>query len=174
MHNHSCKRKWGTSFFLDSLYHFWQKFYWTDSNTQDWSRGKKITANWQKLCLASNTNLHYNLISEQILVKQASWYTENPAISLLMHLLPQHGAIHGDFVKIWEQTLLWLNQRMKTNLFTTCWGILAATALDGLGCIGELIANFIGLMTALGKEIIRSGTMANQMTLMARRIVGML
>ena len=61
----------------------------------------------QKPSLVSNTNLRYYLISEQILVQQlqASWYTENRAITLLEHLQPQHGAIHGGFVKIWEPTL---------------------------------------------------------------------
>ena len=33
------------------------------------------------------------------------------------------------------------------------------TAMDGLGCIAKLIVNFIGLMTALRKEIIRIGDM---------------
>jgi len=43
--------------------------------------------------------------------------------------------------------------------------------MDGLGCIGKLITNFIGLMTALRREIIRSGTMASQITVEATRIV---
>lgn len=49
--------------------------------------------------------IRYYFISaaEQILVKHASWYTENPAITLLVHLLPHHGAIHEDFLKTWEQ-----------------------------------------------------------------------
>ena len=57
---------------------------------------------WQKqtFSLVSNTNLHYNLISEQILVQRASWYMENRAITLLAHLLPQYGQVHGNFVKI--------------------------------------------------------------------------
>ena len=46
-----------------------------------------------------------------------------------------------------------------------------ATAMDGLGCIGKVIINFIGLMTDLQKEIIESGTMANQMTVEVARIV---
>ena len=46
-----------------------------------------------------------------------------------------------------------------------------ATAMDGLGCIGKVIVNFIGLMTDLQKEIIESGTMANQMTVEVARIV---
>jgi len=29
---------------------------------------------------------------------------------IIIHLLPQHGTIHGDFAKIWEQILLWLHQ----------------------------------------------------------------
>jgi len=29
---------------------------------------------------------------------------------IIIHLLPQHGTIHGDFAKIWEQISLWLNQ----------------------------------------------------------------
>ena len=41
----------------------------------------------------------------QRFVEQALWCMENHAITLLVHLLPQHGTIHGDFVKIWEQTL---------------------------------------------------------------------
>ena len=118
--------------------------------------GKKIMGNWQKASLVSNTNLRYCLISEQILVQQASWYTENPATTLLMHLLPQHGTNHGYSAKIWEQTLPWLNQKRKTNLFTTCWEILATTTMDGLGCIGKLI-NFIGLIAALRREILRIG-----------------
>ena len=44
--------------------------------------------------------------------------------------------------------------------------------MDGLGCIGKPITNFIGLMTALRREIIRGGTMANQVE--AWRIVGIL
>ena len=62
----------------------------------------------QKPSLVSNTVLRYSLISEQILVQQmqASWYTESRAITLLEHLLPQHGTIQGAFVKIWEPTLL--------------------------------------------------------------------
>ena len=39
---------------------------------------------------------------------------------------------------------------------------MASSAMDGLGCIGKLITNFIGLMTALRREIIRGGTMASQ------------
>ena len=140
-------------------YFFWRTFCCNDSN------------NWKKLFLVSNTNLRYCLTSEQILVQQASWYTENRAITLLVHLLPQHGTTHGDFAKIWEQTLLWLNQRMKTSLLPTCWGVLAAAAMDGLGCIGKLISNFIGLMTALRREIIRSGTMASQMVEAARVVL---
>ena len=54
--------------------------------------------------LMSYTNLHFYLISEQRLVQQASLYTENRVITLLVLLLSQHGLIHGDFVKIWEQT----------------------------------------------------------------------
>ena len=135
------------------------------------NKTKKI-GNWQKSTFVSNTNLHYCLTSEQILVHQASWYMPNRAIMLLIHLLT--GTIHGDFVKsfIWEQTLPWLNHRMKTDLYMTCWGILSAPAMGGLGCIGKLITNFIGLMATLRREIIRSGTMANQMTVKALRIVG--
>ena len=135
--------------------------YWSDSNTQDWSR-EKIMGNWQKASLVSNTNLRYCLISEQILAQQASWYTGNPATTLLIHLLPQHGTNHGYFAKIWEQTLPWLNQKRKTNLFTTCWEILATTTMDGLGCIGKLIKNFIGLIAALWREILRNGAEENQ------------
>ena len=63
---------------------------------------KEKKPNHGKPSLVSNTNLRYYLISEQILVQQlqASWYTENRAITLLEHLMPQHGTIHGDFVKI--------------------------------------------------------------------------
>ena len=43
--------------------------------------------------------------------------------------------------------------------------------MDGLGCIGKLITNFIGLMAALRREIIRSGAMATQVTVEAQRIV---
>ena len=46
--------------------------------------------------------------------------------------------------------------------------------MGGLGCIGKPITNFIGLMAALRREIIRGGTMANPMTGEARRIVGIL
>ena len=130
---------------------------------------KQILRNWQNCSLVSNTNLYYYLISEETLVQQASLYTENRAIMLLIKA--EHGTIHGYFVKIREQTLPWLNQRMKTNSFTTCWGILLAPALDGLGCIGELIRNCIGLMAALRREIIISGRMASQITMEARRIV---
>ena len=59
---------------------------------------------------------------------------------------------------------------MKTNLFTTCRGILATLALDGLACFGELIRNFTGLITAQRREIMKSGTVANQITLEAWRI----
>ena len=52
-----------------------------------------------------NANIRYCLVSEQRFVQQALWCMENHAITLLVHLLPQHGTIHGDFVKIWEQTL---------------------------------------------------------------------
>ena len=130
-----------------------------------------IDNNWQKDSVMSNTNWHNYFISEQILVQQASWYTENPATTLLIHLLLQHGTNHGYFAKFWEQTLPSLNQRRKTNLFTTCWEILAASVMDGLGCIGKLITNFIGLMAALRREIFRSGGVANQVTLAAWKIV---
>lgn len=40
-----------------------------------------------------------------MLVRQASWYMENGAITWLVNLLPQHGQIRGNFVKTWEQTL---------------------------------------------------------------------
>ena len=116
-----------------------------------------------------NANVRYCLVSEQRCVQQASWCTENRAITLLVRLLPQHGTIHGDFVNIWEQTLQWSNPRMKTNLFTTCLGILVALTMDGLDCIGrKLIRNFIGLMAALQREIIGSGTKANQATVTPR------
>ena len=46
--------------------------------------------------------------------------------------------------------------------------------MDGLGCIGKPITNFIGLMAALRREIIKGGTMANQVTKEAGRIVGIL
>ena len=60
---------------------------------------------------------------------------------------------------------------MKTNLFTTCRGILVVPTMDGLDCIGgKLITNFIGLMAAL--KIIRSGTKANGDTEDFLRIVG--
>ena len=138
-----------------------------------WARktSGEIDRNLLQYSPVSNTNLHYYLISEQTLVQEASWYTENPATTLLMHLLPQHGTNHGDFAKIWEQTLPWLNQRRKTNLFTTCWEIPAATTMDGLGCIGKLIANFIGLIAALWREIFRIGNDANQVMVEAIRIV---
>ena len=54
---------------------------------------------------------------------------------------------------------------MKTNLFTTCRGILATLALDGLACFGELIKNFTGLITAERRESMKNGTVANQITL---------
>ena len=126
--------------------------YLLNSNTRDKSQEetkKKITRNWWKLSPLSNAQIRYCPICEQKPVGQASWYTENPAIKLPVHLLPHYGAIHGDFAKIWEQTLQWFNQSLKTNLCTTCWGILATPAVDGLGCIGELIRNFTGLITAL-------------------------
>ena len=44
--------------------------------------------------------------------------------------------------------------------------------MRGLGYIGKLITNFIGLMTALRTEVTRTGTMANQMTKEMLRIVG--
>ena len=155
---------------LNSL--FWQTFCWTDqTQTQGLRPGKKVRGNWQKQFLVSNTNLRYCLTSEQILAHQGSWYTENRAITLV-HRLPQHGTTHGHFARNGEQTLLWLNQRMKTSLLPTCWGVLVApSAMDGLGCIGKLITNFIGLMTALRREIIRTGTMASQTTVEATRIV---
>ena len=135
--------------------------------------GKKIIrGNWKKLFLVYKTNLGYCLTSEQILVHQASWYTENRAITLIVHFRPQHGTIHEDFAKIRVQTLPWLSQERKTNLFTTCWRILEETAMGGLGCIGKPITNFIGLMTVLRREIIRGGTMANQVE--AWKIVGIL
>ena len=126
--------------------------------------------NWEKKSGESDRNpllcpiliFHYDLNSEQRLVQQASWCTENPATTLLIHLLPQHGTNHGYFAKIWEQTLPWLNQKRKTNLFTTCWEILATTTMDGLGCIGKLITNFIGLIAALWREILRNGAEENQ------------
>ena len=34
--------------------------------------------------------------------------------------------------------------------------------MDGLGCIGELIKNFIGLIAALWREILRIGAKENQ------------
>ena len=132
---------------------------------------KKNRENWKKPSLVSNTNLHYYLISEQILVQQASWYTENPATTLLIHLLPQHGTNHGHSAKIWEQTLPWSNQWRKTNLFTTCWQIQATTTMDGLGCIGKLMTNFIGLIAALRGETLATGPEANQVKVAAMRIV---
>ena len=132
--------------------------------------GKK-SGIWQKLFPVLNTNLRYCLTSEQMLVQQASWYMVNRVITLLIHLLPQHGRIQGNCAKIWEQTLPWLNQRMKTNLFPTYWEILATTSMDGLDCIGKMITNFIGLMAALRREIIRNGTTVNQMTVEATKIV---
>ena len=90
-----------------------------------------------------NINLRYCLTSEQMLVQQASWYMENGAITLLIHLLSQHGIIHGNCAKIWEQILPWLNRRIKTSFLLTCWGILAGAGMGGLGCIGKLITNFI-------------------------------
>ena len=39
---------------------------------------------------------------------------------------------------------------------------MASSAMDGLGCIGKLITNFIGLMTALRREIIRGGANTSQ------------
>ena len=44
--------------------------------------------------------------------------------------------------------------------------------MGGLGCTGgKLITNFTSLMTALRREIIRSGAMASQMTVKAMKIV---
>ena len=43
--------------------------------------------------------------------------------------------------------------------------------MGGLGCIGKPITNFIGLITALRREIIRGGKSANQITMKAGRIV---
>ena len=43
--------------------------------------------------------------------------------------------------------------------------------MDGLGCIGKLIKNFIGLIAALWKEIFRIGKDANQVKVEAIRIV---
>ena len=133
--------------------------------------GKESMENWQKPSLVPNTNLHYYLISEQILVQQASSYTENPATTLLIHLLPQHGTNHGYYANIWEQTLPWLNRRRKTNLFPTCWEIPAATTMDGLGCIEKLIRNSIGLIAALWKQIFRSWAEAKQVEKEKMRIV---
>ena len=59
----------------------------------------KLTETLFFFCNA-NHDLHNYLISEQILVQQTSWYTENHAITLLIHLLPQHGTNHGGFAKI--------------------------------------------------------------------------
>ena len=95
----------------------------------------------------------------------------NGAITLLIHLLPQHGIIHGNCAKIWEQILPWLNQRIKTSFLPTCWGILAGAGMGGLGCIGKLITNFIASMTAQRREIIRIGAMAIQVTVEAMKIV---
>ena len=43
--------------------------------------------------------------------------------------------------------------------------------MDELCCTGKLITDFIGLMATLRIEIMRSGTMANQVTVTATRIV---
>ena len=42
--------------------------------------------------------------------------------------------------------------------------------LDGLACFGELIRNFTGLITAQRREVIKSDTVANQITLEVWRI----
>ena len=154
----SCSRKLKLP--LNNL--FWQTFCWTDqAQTHRSEARKKVRGKWQKQFLVSNTNLRCCLTSEQILAHQGSWYTESRAITYIH--LPQHGTAHEDFAKHLEQTLLWLNQRMKTSFCPSCWGVLvASSAMDGLGCIGKLITNFIGLMTALRREIIRGGTMASQ------------
>ena len=137
---------------------------------EGWGKKKSVEIDRNPL-LCPILILYYDLNSEQILAQQASWYTENPATTLLLHLLPQHGANHAYFARIWEQTLPWSNQKRKTNLFTTCWEILTTTTMDGLGCIGELIKIFIGLITVLWRKIFRSGTVVNQITVEGKKIV---
>ena len=79
-------------------------------------------------------------------------YNNTPSASTQHHSLRLRQDLRADLAVI--------NQRMKTNL-TTCWGTLATPALNGLHWIGTVIENSIVLMIALGREIIRSRTMAN-------------
>ena len=66
-----------------------------------------------------------------------------------------------------KQTSLWSSRRWKTSLFAH-W---LAEVEAGLDCLRKLITAFIGLMTGQHKEIIRTGTAGNPMTVEEARIV---
>ena len=66
-----------------------------------------------------------------------------------------------------KQTSLWSSRRWKTSLFAH-W---LAEVETGLDCLRKLTTAFISLMTGQHKEIIRTGTAGNLMTVEEARIV---